>query len=480
VLASIGERILALPAGVALLFVFLLPALESSAFLGFVFPGEIAVIIGGVLASQGKFPLWVAIAAAVLGAVIGDSVGYEVGRHYGDRILRGSVGKLPIIRKELDKHLATATAFVRRRGPHAVFVGRFTTALRVLVPGLAGMAELPYPQFLLFNVLGALAWGTMFVLLGYFAGAAWERFATDAGHIGLALLVLVLVGLIATSLFRRARAEGHLTAAAMAELRFARWFRGRYPRLSAWLALRVDQFSSRGFVLSVAVTGAALLLWIYGALIQDVVWNDDAALRDPGITAWVVAHRTAALTDVMTAVSHIGSAAVLIPVVIVCGVLLGWKRRTLRPLLQLGVVFVAAWGVAAITKELIDRARPPAQDWLVPAAGPSFPSQHAAASAAVFGMLVVLLWPGRGRGARAGVLSAAALLALAVSASRIYLGVHWSTDVFAGSVLGAGLVVVAAASSLWARGPDGRTLERATDASRQPAAGPNARNGSGS
>jgi membrane protein YqaA with SNARE-associated domain len=121
-LASLGDRLLALPAGVALALVFVLPALESSAFLGFVFPGEIAVIVGGVLASQGRFPLSAAIAAAVLGAIIGDSVGYEVGKHWGDRMLRGSVGRLPIIRKELDKHLASATTFVRRRGPHAVFI----------------------------------------------------------------------------------------------------------------------------------------------------------------------------------------------------------------------------------------------------------------------------------------------------------------------------------------------------------------------
>ena len=72
-LASIGDRLLALPAGVALCLVFLLPALESSVFLGFVFPGEIAVIIGGVLASQGKFPLWMAPLQAVVATITGEA-----------------------------------------------------------------------------------------------------------------------------------------------------------------------------------------------------------------------------------------------------------------------------------------------------------------------------------------------------------------------------------------------------------------------
>src|SRR6266542_735621 len=71
----------------ALALVFLLPALESSAFIGFLFPGEIAVLLGGVLASYGRFPLAMAIVAAVAGAFVGDSVGYAIGRRYG----RGSM-----------------------------------------------------------------------------------------------------------------------------------------------------------------------------------------------------------------------------------------------------------------------------------------------------------------------------------------------------------------------------------------------------
>jgi membrane protein DedA with SNARE-associated domain/membrane-associated phospholipid phosphatase len=451
VLASIGDRILALPAGVALFLVFLLPALESSAFLGFVFPGEIAVIVGGVLASQGKFPLWLVALAAILGAVLGDSIGYEVGKHWGDRLLRGSIGRLPIIHTELDKHLGSATAFVRRRGPHAVFVGRFTTALRVLVPGLAGMAGLPYPEFLLFNVLGAVVWGTGFVLLGYFAGAAWERFASDAGHIGLALLIVVFLGLVGMRVFRTARERGHLSAERLSELRPARWFRGRYPRLSAWLALRVDQTSARGLSLSVAAMGAAVLLWSYGALIQDVVWNDDAALRDPGITSWAVAHRTAAMTDVAKALSVLGSAAFLVPLIVVCAGLFWWRRRSLGPSALLAVVWAVAWSTAAITKIVMDRPRPPQADWLVAVRGASFPSQHAASSAAVFGALAVLMFSRSRRGRSVAFAVLAVLTATLVAASRVYLGVHWFTDALAGVTLGWTLVLCAVAGMLWAR-----------------------------
>ncbi|MGH9158098.1 MAG: DedA family protein [Acidimicrobiales bacterium] len=87
------DGILQLHGWVALVVIFAVPALESSAFLGFVFPGEAAVLLGGVLAFQGRVSLPAAVAAAIAGAVIGDTIGYEVGRHFGWRLLHGTIGR---------------------------------------------------------------------------------------------------------------------------------------------------------------------------------------------------------------------------------------------------------------------------------------------------------------------------------------------------------------------------------------------------
>src|SRR5215471_21175312 len=160
--AGVTDRILSLPGWLVLVLVFAFPALEASAFLGFVFPGEIAVILGGVVASRGTVSLWAVIVAAVSGAVIGDSVGYLIGRRWGEGLLTGTIGRIPLIRRYLDKHLETARAYVRRRGGSAVFFGRFTAALRVLVPGLAGISEVHYLTFLVYNVAGGTLWGTGF------------------------------------------------------------------------------------------------------------------------------------------------------------------------------------------------------------------------------------------------------------------------------------------------------------------------------
>ena len=74
------DGILHMPPGLALALVFLLPAVEASIFVGVLVPGEVGVILGGVLANQHKLPLAAVLAAGICGAIIGDSIGYWVGR----------------------------------------------------------------------------------------------------------------------------------------------------------------------------------------------------------------------------------------------------------------------------------------------------------------------------------------------------------------------------------------------------------------
>ncbi len=206
----ITDRILHLHGPTALALVFLLPALEASAFVGFVFPGEIAILLGGVLASHGTIPLPAAMAAAILGAFLGDMAGYFVGNRWGRQILHGSIGRLPIIRHELHKYLNSAEAFLERRGGPAGFVGRFTVALRVLVPGLAGMSKLRFRTFAFFNALGAIFWGGGFVLLGYLAGNAWQTVERDAKWAGMGVFVLIVLGIITAHVVRTRSGEPKL------------------------------------------------------------------------------------------------------------------------------------------------------------------------------------------------------------------------------------------------------------------------------
>jgi membrane-associated protein len=198
----LSDTILRLAGPLALVAVFALPALEASTLLGIVVPGELALVLGGVLAHQGRVPLVAAVAAGAVGAVVGDTIGYAIGRRVGERLLAHLPRRL--IRP---RQVERAKALVRRLGGRAVFAGRFTAALRALVPGLAGVAGVPYPTFAAWNLAGGVLWATGFVLLGFAAGRAWRTAERFAGGAGLVVLGAIVVA-AAVALVRRRR-PGH-------------------------------------------------------------------------------------------------------------------------------------------------------------------------------------------------------------------------------------------------------------------------------
>jgi membrane protein DedA with SNARE-associated domain/membrane-associated phospholipid phosphatase len=448
-IASVSSWVLSLSGGWALAIVFLGPALESSAFVGFLFPGEIAVVLGGVLAYQGRVPLAAAILAAVLGAIVGDTVGYWVGRRWGHQILRGIGRRIPLLRHRVDEHLETARAYLTRRGGVAVLVGRFTAALRVMVPGLAGMSDMHYPTFFAFNAVGGALWGTAFVLVGYFAGAAWERVAGYASKAGLGLLALVVVALVVARILRNVREHGESLADRAARIRPVARLRRTFPRASAWFAARIDTSSPRGFALSLAIAAGAFSAWLFGGLMQDVLAHEEAVRYDPGILRFVVSHREGWLTAVMKGVTWLGSDGVLIPLVLIVALWCAIKRRSTRSAIVVAAALAGANVLYRATKALVARPRPPVSFHLVQVGGHAFPSGHATQVVAAWGAIALVMVSGRSARTAAFAWIAVAVVSLLVGASRIYLGVHWWTDVIAGFALGATWLSIVWALGLW-------------------------------
>lgn len=187
-MSQVIDFLLGIPAPLAYLVIAGLVFAEAALFVGFVFPGETAVLFGGVLASTGRLQLALLLLIVVAAAVIGDSVGFEVGRKLGPRLL--SVRPL---RKHRDR-LESAQGYLRRRGGRAVVLGRWTAFLRAVMPALAGASRMHYPTFLTYNAFGGLVWGVGVVLAGFFAGASYEKVAGLLGRTSALIFGLLIVG----------------------------------------------------------------------------------------------------------------------------------------------------------------------------------------------------------------------------------------------------------------------------------------------
>jgi undecaprenyl-diphosphatase len=197
---------LLLDAGVALgpwtyLLVGALTFAETAAFLGFVAPGETAVIVGGVVAGQGRISLPVLVAVAWGGALLGDLTSFELGRRFGrDWALRHG-RRLGIT----EARLAEVERFLERRGNVTVLVGRFLGVVRPLLPFVAGASHMPRHAYLRLDALAAGAWAVTFSILGF---VFWRSFSllTDyvsRGLLAVGTLVALAVAIVALSRARR-------------------------------------------------------------------------------------------------------------------------------------------------------------------------------------------------------------------------------------------------------------------------------------
>jgi undecaprenyl-diphosphatase len=211
------------------------------------------------------------------------------------------------------------------------------------------------------------------------------------------------------------------------------------------LARLRDLVTLRIFLLTVAVVcslGTAVV--VLAVTTEDVTQHNGLASSDAGHLRLFVDHRPAVLVDAAKTVTNLGTAPVLAMLAVVAAAALWWRGQRVAVAIAPGIALAAAALATSVAKTVVGRARPPIGLRLVNETEPSFPSGHAADSAALFLALglVLAVFVLRRPLVRAVSVTSALVLAAAVGLSRLVLGVHWPTDVVAGWALGTAAAVV--------------------------------------
>jgi membrane protein DedA with SNARE-associated domain/membrane-associated phospholipid phosphatase len=398
-------------------------------------PGETILLASGVLVQQGHLELGDAIVFGILGAIIGDQIGYWVGREAGRPfVLRW--GRYLLITPE---RLARGEAFFERHGGKAVFLARFFSGLRVFGALVAGISRMRWATFLFYNALGGAVWATAVVLVGYFLGSSIglvERW------LGRATLVLALVVVLVVSSYLAYRWAAHNRErlvgwgeALLAYPPVAR-LRRRYNVQLRWLLRRLTPGQYLGLHLTVGLLAAAGGLWLFGGIAEDVLTGDPLVRFDRALDDYLHSHATPHLTTFFLIVTAFGSIEAIVFLGVVVATFLAWGRRWLF----LGSWLAAVAGSAVLNhvlKGLFERPRPHFEHPLLVESSYSFPSGHAMESFVVYGMLAYFaVLALRSWESRVGVVFGAALLVVLIGFSRMYLGVHYLSDVLAGYAAG--------------------------------------------
>jgi membrane protein DedA with SNARE-associated domain len=162
--------------------------------MGVPLPGETMLISAAIYAgSTHGLRLWPLLLSAILGAIVGDNLGFAIGRRYGHPLLlrHGHLLRINASRIKLGEYL------FRHHGGSVVFIGRFVAVLRALAALLAGINQMPWRRFLVFNALGAVVWAGGYGYAAYLFGRELERVSGALSWVFIGAAALgVLVGFI--------------------------------------------------------------------------------------------------------------------------------------------------------------------------------------------------------------------------------------------------------------------------------------------
>jgi len=424
---------------------------ESGAFIGFVAPGEVTVILGGVIAGQGEIDIVPLVGLVWACSFAGDSTSFFIGRRFGRRVLVRFGPRVGVTAQRLE-HVET---YFEEHGGATVMLGRFIGVLRPLAPAVAGSSGMTFRRFLPFSVVGTGLWSATFCLLGYIFYRSFSQVTAVAGRASLVFAVLVGTVVGGVFAYRRLRREEE-------RRRLAAWFerQGRRPLLRPFAAVTRPlwgravmpayraiapraRFLGRrltpgdlGIEFTTTLAGALVGAYVVGVLASLVDDDPGPAFADGQAFRIADGLFNTTVIDVAQVVTHLGSLPAAVAAVLLTA-LLYVRRRGRSELMVLAAGLAAVWLAVNLMKAGFDRPRPAAQ--ITDAEGSSFPSGHAAYSTVYVAVAVAVRRVLPGLATRAGLVFAALALTTTIGLTRVYLRVHFWTDVAAGWALGAAI-----------------------------------------
>lgn len=159
---------------------------ESLAFLGALIPGTVTVIFFGFLSAQGYFDFGDLIWFVAIGAIMGDNLSYYLGTK-GTRLFKNENKFLKA------NHIDAGKRFFKKHGSKSVFLARFISPLRPIVPFIAGLTKMDFGVFIFWNVLSGFLWAIVNLTLGYFFGGAIEAIEKWTGRMSMFFLVAIVI-----------------------------------------------------------------------------------------------------------------------------------------------------------------------------------------------------------------------------------------------------------------------------------------------
>lgn len=164
---------------------------ETGLLVGFFLPGDSLLITAGLVAATGGLNIWWLNALLIVAAVTGDSVGYAIGARLGPRLFTRPKSLL-----FNPRHIERTRVFYARYGAKTIVIARFVPIIRTFAPVVAGVGQMQYRRFLIYNVLGGVGWVTSMTWAGYLLGRAIPNIGDYVHVVVIVVIILSVIPII--------------------------------------------------------------------------------------------------------------------------------------------------------------------------------------------------------------------------------------------------------------------------------------------
>jgi len=152
-------------------------------------PGDSLLFATGALAALGSFNVWLILPLMILAAILGDTSNYWIGHFFGEKMIANP--KIPIKKEHIEK----TKAFFEKYGGKTIILARFVPIVRTFAPFVAGVGKMHYATFISYNIIGGIAWVSIFILAGYFFGNM-ESIKENFSIVVMAIILISIVPMV--------------------------------------------------------------------------------------------------------------------------------------------------------------------------------------------------------------------------------------------------------------------------------------------
>ena len=402
--------------------VFVVALMESLVVLGLIIPGAALLFGVGALMATGTLPIPSILFWTVAGAIVGDLTSFLLGQYYHQRLrVIWPFRRYPLL-------VNRGVDFFVRHGGMSVFMARFIGPLRPIVPAIAGMMNMTTPRFLLVDCIACLLWAPVYILPGMVFGASLSLAAEVAGR-----LVVLLVGIAAiawlgiwlsSNLVRLLR-----PVAGTALEKTLDWSR-THPVIRPLAGSLLDPGHPEARGLAILSVLLFITLWLLLLILKQVIDGHFLGGTDAYLYYSLENLRTPWIDAVAVFVTHFGDQTLLAATLAGSCAWLFTKGNS-KAAWHWIAVYACAGLLTWLLKSSLQVERPVSYY-----PGFSFPSAHTSMSLAVYGFLALIIARELPQRHRWLPYTTAGVVVFCIALSRLYLGIHWLSDVLAGLALG--------------------------------------------